>query len=56
MKKTMLAIAVTCLMGMVYGQENRSPKADANKESSIDTSDVESFEEVLVSSQRFATN
>lgn len=54
MKKTMLAIAVTCLMGMVYGQENRSPKADANKESSIDTSDVESFEEVLVSSQRFA--
>jgi hemoglobin/transferrin/lactoferrin receptor protein len=45
MKKTMTITALLCLMGMASAQ------VDAIK--STDTADVESFEEVLVSSQRF---
>ncbi|MFM2298570.1 MAG: hypothetical protein RIR98_178, partial [Bacteroidota bacterium] len=45
MKKTIIYTALLCLMGMVHAQ------VDSSK--STDTSDVESFEEVLVSSQRF---
>ncbi|MEY4543256.1 MAG: hypothetical protein RL411_1333, partial [Bacteroidota bacterium] len=39
---------------MVYGQENSLPRVDSTKVNRADTTDVESFEEVLVSSQRFA--
>ena len=45
MKKTMIIIVMLCLTGMVHAQ------VDAIK--SADTVDVESFDEVLVSSQRF---
>ncbi len=42
-----------CLMGIGYGQENSSPGLNTTKKNA-DTTDVESFDEVLVSSQRFA--
>ncbi|MFM6952320.1 MAG: TonB-dependent receptor [Bacteroidota bacterium] len=45
MKKTMIMSALLCLMGMANAQ------VDSKK--STDTTEVESFEEVLVSSQRF---
>ena len=45
MKKIILNTVLLCLMGMVHAQ------VDATK--SADTTDVESFDEVLVSSQRF---
>jgi hemoglobin/transferrin/lactoferrin receptor protein len=45
MKKTIIYTALLCLMGMVHAQ------VDTRK--STDTTDVESFEEILVSSQRF---
>ncbi|NBU02765.1 MAG: TonB-dependent receptor [Bacteroidetes bacterium] len=45
MKKTKIIMAMLCLMGAVHAQ------VDAVK--STDTTDVESFDEVLVSSQRF---
>jgi len=54
LKKTILTISVICLAGMVYGQENSLPRVDSTKVNRADTTDVESFEEVLVSSQRFA--
>ncbi|MCX6176211.1 MAG: TonB-dependent receptor plug domain-containing protein, partial [Bacteroidetes bacterium] len=53
MKKTILTAAVMCLMGIGYGQENSSPRVNTIK-NNADTTDVESFDEVLVSSQRFA--
>jgi hypothetical protein len=53
MKKTILTVAVMCLMGIGYGQENSSPRVNRTI-NNADTTDVESFEEVLVSSQRFA--
>ncbi|MEI8101460.1 MAG: TonB-dependent receptor plug domain-containing protein, partial [Bacteroidota bacterium] len=53
MKKTILTVAVMCLMGIGYGQENSSPRVNTTI-NNADTTDVESFDEVLVSSQRFA--
>ena len=44
-KKTMLFTALLCLMGMMNAQ--------TEVQTSVDTSEVESFDEVLVSSQRF---
>mgnify|MGYP006201829707 CR=1 FL=1 len=40
-------------MGIGYGQENSLPRVNTTK-NTTDTTDVESFDEVLVSSQRFA--
>ena len=54
LNQTMALLLLLLIPGMVYGQENSLPRVDSAKVNLVDTTDVESFDEVLVSSQRFA--